>query len=204
MSKSRPMRNSPQQTRSHLKYNQILNAAAEVFEKTGYENASTEMIAKRARTSIGSLYRFFPDKAAIACSLAEKYAEQMEKMFESILESFTIDTSIKQIVSETIDSFDSFYNNQPGCRVIMLQSLVSNEIKSVNDKVDDKIAIKLKTFFKLKNPNLELSRCKISALICIEIANTLQFWSLKESHEYKQQIVEETKQVLISYLKTLF
>lgn len=63
------LRRLPQQSRSQQRVVQILEAAVRVFSEVGYEAASTTAIAKQAKTSVGSLYRFFPDKAVILQAL---------------------------------------------------------------------------------------------------------------------------------------
>jgi AcrR family transcriptional regulator len=204
MSENDFSRKAPRQNRSLQRYNKILDAAAQVFEELGYEKTSTDLIAVTAQTSIGSLYRFFPDKAAIAHALAERYADKMEKMFLSYFSSSKALGSIEQIVSDTIESFDHFYANQPGCRIIMLQSLISGEIRSVNEKVDYKLAKHLEKFFAARNSTIDPFQCQIAAFVCVEVSNTLQLWSLKENKEFRKKIIIETKQVLIRYLKPLF
>lgn len=204
MSENEPFRSLPKQTRSRQRFNQIVEAAAQVFEERGYEAASTELIAERAKTSIGSLYRFFPDKAAIAHALAERYAEQMQEIFETYFNSSTVLNSIDQVVSDTVEAFDNFYTSKPGCRVIMLQSLVSADIQAVNKQADSIMVGQLDAFFSLRNPKLDPVQSRLAAIVSIEIANALQLWSLTEDDQFRQLIIEETKHVLIRYLEPLF
>ncbi|MDX2092674.1 MAG: helix-turn-helix domain-containing protein [Kofleriaceae bacterium] len=44
-------------------------AATRVFAERGYERATTNQIADKAGVSIGSLYQYFPHKAALAAAL---------------------------------------------------------------------------------------------------------------------------------------
>lgn len=204
MKNNKPFRRLPQQARSYQRFNQIINAAAQVFEEVGYEAASTELIAERANTSIGSLYRFFPDKAAIVYTLAEQYAEQMKSLFATHFNSSTALCSLEQVVSETVDAFDEFYTSQPGCREIMLQSLISPEIQAVNKQADSQIIEQLDHFFALRNPTIHPHQRRLAALVSLEVTNALQLWSLQESDELRRQIITEAKYVLIRYLAPLF
>ena len=199
-----PLRRLPQQTRSRERVNQILDAAAQVFEEVGYEAASTELIAARAQTSIGSLYRFFPDKSTILLALAERFAEQMRQLFTATFNSAAVHHPLAQILSNTVDAFNSFYTNQPGCRTVMQQSRVSSELQAVNQRVDREIVIQLEAFLALRQPKMKLERRKLIALVSVEIAGALQLLSLAQEQQLQQQIVAETKQVLICYLKPLF
>lgn len=71
-----PMRRKPQQARGQRRVNTILDAASQVFSELGYEAATTNIIAIRANTSIGSLYQFFPNKEAILSAIATRYTAQ--------------------------------------------------------------------------------------------------------------------------------
>jgi AcrR family transcriptional regulator len=62
-------RKPPRQQRSRETVRAILEAAARVFEEDGVAGATTDRIAERAGVSIGSLYQYFPSKAAILATL---------------------------------------------------------------------------------------------------------------------------------------
>ena len=67
------MRRQPRQVRSQERVNQILDVAEQLFITEGYNATSTNAIAANAKVPIGSLYQFFPDKAAILYKLAARY-----------------------------------------------------------------------------------------------------------------------------------
>src|SRR5690606_16813277 len=66
-------RAAPQQERSRATVEKILAAADHEFAARGSTGVTTTQIADRAGVSVGALYRFFPDKQAIAAALAERY-----------------------------------------------------------------------------------------------------------------------------------
>lgn len=55
-----------------------------MFAARGYEAATMAEIAARAGAAIGSLYRFFPSKEALADALIARYREQIDETFERI------------------------------------------------------------------------------------------------------------------------
>ena len=69
------MRAQPQQARSQETVDRILLAADHEIGERGLAGASTTRIAARAGLSVGALYRFFPDKEAVADALAGRYLE---------------------------------------------------------------------------------------------------------------------------------
>lgn len=71
------IRNEPVQARSTARLAALLDAAAEVIHEIGYERLTTAMVAERAGASIGTVYRYFPDRIAVLQSLAARNAERM-------------------------------------------------------------------------------------------------------------------------------
>lgn len=58
-------RKQPKQSRSNELVTAILEAAAQVLAKEGAQRFTTARVAEKAGVSIGSLYQYFPNKAAI-------------------------------------------------------------------------------------------------------------------------------------------
>jgi AcrR family transcriptional regulator len=62
----------------------LLQAGAAVIAERGYEAATMAEIAARADAPIGSLYRFFPSKEALADALIQRYRDLIDTAFEKI------------------------------------------------------------------------------------------------------------------------
>lgn len=69
-------RKKPVQRRSKVTVEQILTAAAQVFEAYGYAAGTTNRIAERASVSVGTLYQYFPSKEAVAVALLEGHIKE--------------------------------------------------------------------------------------------------------------------------------
>ena len=67
---------APQRLRGHLRVAAILDAGAAAFREKGYDAVTMTEIAARSGTTFGSLYRFFPSKAALADALLAQYAQR--------------------------------------------------------------------------------------------------------------------------------
>ena len=66
------LRNEPVQARSTARLTALLDAAAAVVDEIGYERLTTAMVAERAGASIGTVYRYFPDRIAVLQSLSAR------------------------------------------------------------------------------------------------------------------------------------
>jgi AcrR family transcriptional regulator len=71
------IRNEPVQARSTARLAALLDAAAQVVHEIGYERLTTAMVAERAGASIGTVYRYFPDRIAVLQALSARNAERV-------------------------------------------------------------------------------------------------------------------------------
>jgi AcrR family transcriptional regulator len=67
----------PKRQRGRLRVAAIMEAGAEIFMERGYDAATMTEIAARSKTAIGSLYRFFPTKEALAEALLVRFANSV-------------------------------------------------------------------------------------------------------------------------------
>ncbi|WP_067565603.1 TetR/AcrR family transcriptional regulator [Nocardia acidivorans] len=74
-------RHKPSQARARETRERILDSAAQLFSAHGMAEVSTNRIAAHAHMSIGALYRYFDDKAAIAEVLRARLLAELEECF---------------------------------------------------------------------------------------------------------------------------
>jgi AcrR family transcriptional regulator len=80
-------RKLPKQARSTNLVASILAAAVQILEKEGATRFTTARVAERAGVSIGSLYQYFPNKAAILFALQIDEWRQTTEMLRKLLEN---------------------------------------------------------------------------------------------------------------------
>jgi AcrR family transcriptional regulator len=79
-------RKRPKQARSTDLVAAILEAAAQVLAKEGAPRFTTARVAERAGVSVGSIYQYFPNKAAILFRLQSDEWRQTSELLRAILE----------------------------------------------------------------------------------------------------------------------
>jgi AcrR family transcriptional regulator len=68
---------APKRQRGHDRVAAILQASTVLFLDKGYDAVTMTEIASASQTAIGSLYRFFPSKEAVADALLRQYTESL-------------------------------------------------------------------------------------------------------------------------------
>jgi AcrR family transcriptional regulator len=72
----------PQRSTGKRRVAELMRVGADVIAERGFEAATMAEIAARAGAQIGSLYRFFPSKDALADALIRRYRELVVAAFE--------------------------------------------------------------------------------------------------------------------------
>ena len=86
MSAIENVRKIPRQRRAQASVDFVLEAAAQVLEAEGKAGFNTNAVADRAGVSIGTLYRYFPDKQAVLHALALRETETHRQTIMAVLE----------------------------------------------------------------------------------------------------------------------
>jgi AcrR family transcriptional regulator len=83
------LRKQPKQARSNDLVAAILDAAVQVLTAEGAQRFTTARVAERAGVSVGSLYQYFPNKAAILFRLQSDEWRATSDLMRDILEDRT-------------------------------------------------------------------------------------------------------------------
>ena len=86
-------RKAPRQARSNDLVVAVLDAAIQVLETEGAQRFTTARVAERAGVSVGSLYQYFPNKAAILFRLQSDEWRRTSTLLRNILEDRTMPPS---------------------------------------------------------------------------------------------------------------
>ncbi|RUS96617.1 hypothetical protein DSM106972_086400 [Dulcicalothrix desertica PCC 7102] len=194
----------PQQARSRKRFNQILDAAADLFASIGYDSVTTDEIAVQANTSVGGLYRFFPDKLAIFHALLERYLNQLRELSAALHTDEAMQIPLDIYVNQLVDGFDQFVSANPGFRTVFVQSRLISTTVAMNAAFYQELAQQLAIYFAARNPTIEQSHRELIATVSVEVACSLDMLALSRDGAFQNRVLAETKQLLIAYLQRYF
>ncbi|WP_020074852.1 TetR/AcrR family transcriptional regulator [Cryocola sp. 340MFSha3.1] len=111
------VRTEPIQERSAARIDALLDAAAEVVDEIGFDRLTTAMVAERAGASIGTVYRYFPDRIVLLQALRDRALLRYRR---SVVEA--IDAQSPEhwwnAVECAIDAFVDMFRTESGFRII--------------------------------------------------------------------------------------
>jgi AcrR family transcriptional regulator len=101
------------QARSRERLRRVLDAADEVLAADGANSFTTTRVAEVADVSIGSVYRFFPDKEAIVEALAVRYWSDFEDLVAGVAEADEADP-LGDPIAAVVDVLVAGFRARPG------------------------------------------------------------------------------------------
>ncbi|MGJ8721593.1 MAG: TetR family transcriptional regulator [Salinibacterium amurskyense] len=109
------LRNEPVQARSTARLTALLDAAASIVDEVGIERLTTAMVAERAGASIGTVYRYFPDRIVLLQALGSRNFERvMARITEAINDPQHADW--RAALATAFESVIYTYRTEPGFR----------------------------------------------------------------------------------------
>jgi AcrR family transcriptional regulator len=117
-------RRTARQARSQATVEAVLEAAAQVFERHGYTEGTTNRIAERAGVSIGSLYQYFPNKDAILIEVSRRHVAEGMSALAPHLQSLNEGASWTEVLPGLVDTMVAMHAVAP-----MLHRALFEEIR---------------------------------------------------------------------------
>ncbi|WP_449274619.1 TetR family transcriptional regulator [Kovacikia minuta] len=196
------LRRQPKQQRGKERVEKILDAAAAVFDEVGYEAATTHMIAAKAGTAIGSLYQFFPDKAAIFKAMELRHAERVKAMWAQVDISLIVQLPLPQMIHVLATAVAKLFE-QPVSRVVFVQFFLAREIfQSIDESMTQEAINFTAKILKCRNPALNEEQLSLLAEVCVHSSNAVMLAALRNPDlEHRQRLAQQIEDLLVSYLE---
>ena len=196
------LRRQPQQQRSKDRVEAILLAAAEVFDEIGVEAATTHLIAARAGTAIGSLYQFFPDKAAIFHAMELRHVERVKAMWAQTDIAQIVQLPLREMIHLLVLGVARLFE-QPVSRVVFVQFFMARQIfQSIDESLTQEAIGFMGSILQARNPRLDPVKLGLLAEVCVQSSNALVLASLRNPDlVHRDRLMQETEDLLVSYLE---
>lgn len=195
------LRRSPTQRRSRERVEHILSTAAGLIAERGSEGVRMSDIAGRAGVSIGSLYQYFPDKAAILRTLAERYNAEGRACVQGILAKAHDDGSLRQALHEIVDGYYAMFRAEPVMRDIWSGVQADKDLQAMDEADLQAHTAMLSEALARVRPRMPAAQRERTALLLMHlICSTVRLAITRDNHEGEALVAAFKRTVLDPFL----
>ena len=168
----------------------------------GYEAATTHLIAAKAETAIGSLYQFFPDKAAIFKAMELRHTERVKAMWAQIDIPTIVQLPLRSMIHTLTTAVTQLFE-QPVSRVVFVQFYLAREIfQSIDERMTQEAINFLAQILKQRNPSLKQEQYSLLAEVCVHSSNAVMLAALRSTDQnHRAQLAQQIEDLMVSYLE---
>jgi AcrR family transcriptional regulator len=201
MPKKIHLRRAPKQQRGQQRLDCLLDAAALEFGRVGFEAATTNAIARRARTSVGSLYQFFPNKEAILYALTDRYLAKLRAVHEIVHSPEAARLPPAAFFDRLINTLVEFHRAEPGFRSLFYGSQTSPHVAAAAARLHQECIGRAETAIGARAPHLDAARRRLYATINVEVVKALLPLAESGDEAFRAEVLAQIKILLLRYMQ---
>ncbi len=189
------MRREPAQKRSRERVEHILSCACKLIAERGSDTMRMSEVAELSGISIGSLYQYFPDKAAIIRTLAERYNTVSRACIAEGLAHVKSIGDLREAFSALIDEYYEIFLAEPVMRDIWSAMQADKALREIELAESRKNATLLASALKRALPDEDIDRLQLSALLVMYFGECAMRLAISTGETEGRALVEAYKQM---------
>ena len=194
------MRTEPIQQRSAERITRLLDAAASLIDDDGIDGVTTSAVAQRSESSVGVVYRYFPNIQSLLRALA---ARNMERYLDIVWKG--VERSGPEPWSSfdsTLDAFVTMIRTEPGFRALRFGDVIDqrfiNPELSNNSILAREFAAQIGRTYEFEPDETVVFHVEVA----VEIASSLLYRTFQLDKAGDERFLETTRTVCGDYLRT--
>ena len=196
-------RETPSQQRAQARLDKIMSVAKSLMVEVGFDEFKMNNLSQQAQVNIASIYRYFPNKTALAISILDKYLEVYRLQFSAQLKNTKVD-SIADMVDLLVEGYLAFFKTNPAFVAIWkgLSGTQAFKQKDVEDSRHN--ACLICELVKPHFPHLDEERLSEVLFLVSEMTGNLMPTILVLQQDEAAMFTDHLKRMISSYLTELF
>ncbi|MGG6295742.1 TetR/AcrR family transcriptional regulator [Leptolyngbya sp. AN02str] len=194
-------RKLPQQDRSRLTVEAILEATTHILTEEGYDKANTNRIAERAGISIGSLYQYFPNKESLMAALMDQHSNEIAALVEAKLQNL-FDVPPEVAIPELIRAVIAAHAIDPCLHQVLSEEIPRSERPQQMQTADERIAELLQAYLTRWRDRISPQNLDMTVFILSRTVESLCHSAVIEHPSFvsNSQFEQEVSNLLLLYL----
>lgn len=192
------VRAEPVQQRSAERITALLDAAADLIDEQGIDGLTTSDVATRSASSVGVVYRYFPNIQSLLRALA---ARNMERFRAQVAEAVMVESAdLHTTLDVAVDAYLALARTEPGFRALRFGDIIDERFISTDPSTSNEIS---QTFFEIIvnkygiAPSDELA---FDVEVLVEIADALLHRAFLHDRNGDERFIAKLRVIVREYM----
>lgn len=192
------VRTEPVQLRSAERISKLLDAAAELIDEHGIDGLTTSDVAARSGSSVGVVYRYFPNIQSLLRGLA---ARNMDKFTSRIFGSMAESSDEWMVaMNSTIDVYIDLVRTEPGFRALGFGDVIAKRFLQPDVSNNTVLAREFANLFVEKYGLVPSEELSLDLEIVIEIADALLTRAFLYEKDGDERFVSKLRAIVYEHM----
>lgn len=198
-------RKTAAQARSRATVDALVEATARILVRDGFDQASTNRIAREAGVSIGSLYQYFPGKEALVAAVIERHNRDLMAIVRQALadvEAQPLETGARRLIAAAIEA----HRLDPKLhRVLAEQTPRTGALVNVEAFNSETYGL-FRGYLEGRRDEVRAVDLDLAAFVCVTTIEALTHTAVLHRREVlteagAEALVEEATRLVVGYLR---
>jgi AcrR family transcriptional regulator len=193
------VRTEPVQQRSAQRVTLLLDVAAELLDESGVDGLTTSEVATRSGSSVGVVYRYFPNIQSLLRALASR---NMQRFTEAVFNAIDSDSvQWRDSLDVAIDTFIEFNRCEPGFRSMRFGDVIDNRFLEPEFSNNGVLARAFVGLLSEKYDFTPNERILFDIEVVIEVADALLQRAFLHDRQGEQRFIDTARAISSTYLR---
>lgn len=192
------LRAEPVQQRSADRITNLLDSAADLIDEHGIDGLTTSDVASRSGSSVGVVYRYFPNIQSLLRALASR---NMQKFSERIFGALADDPAdVTSAMNAAIDVYVDLLRSEPGFRALGFGDVIDKRFVQPERSNNSVLAHEFNTLFVEKYGLTASDDLSIDLDIVVEIADALLHRAFLYDKQGDERYIGKLRSIVRDYM----
>jgi len=193
------VRTEPVQQRSNERITLLLDTAATLIDEKGIDGLTTSDVAARSRSSVGVVYRYFPNIQSLLRALA---ARNMQRFLETSFARLEADPSEWMTELDTVlDVYADLSRSEPGFRALHFGGVIDERFISGQVDANRDLAERFVEFVSRRYSLPTSEEFSLDLDVAIEVATALLQRAFRNDRDGDERYIEKARIVVRGILE---
>lgn len=193
------------QARSRATVEALVEATARILVRDGFDQASTNRIARAAGVSIGSLYQYFPSKEALVAAVIERHNRELTEVVRRALaevEGQPLEPSVRRLIAAAVEA----HRLDPRLHRVLSEQTPRTGALANADAFNSETYALFQAYLETHRAELRVTDLDLAAFVCVTSIEALTHTAVLHRGEMMteagvERLVEAATRMVVGYLR---